>query len=219
MQIEAAFGKAEPQVIDTRGRVVSRVTSAIAEPGRLKLVSGKAPLAWMTVDYMPAGTGDLVKQKSDGFVVDREILEVRPEGQPPEKHKVTAGQKLELPMAAIVEEHVQVVNPEDRVYVAISVPFAAGFEPLNPNLATAPPEAKPAGAITLAPSYAIYGDDRVVFYYDSLEKGTYDFYFRLRASIAGSFTHPAAKAEMMYKLSTRGNSDGTRIVVKPREGK
>ena len=219
MQIEATFGSGAPQVIDTKGKVVSRVTSAIAEPGKLKLVSGNAPLAWMTVEYVPAGTGDQVKQKSEGFVVDREIQEVKADGQPPEKHKSAAGQTLELAMAAIVEEHVQVINPEDRVYVAISVPFAAGFEPLNPNLATAPPEAKPAGTITLAPSYAVYGDDKVVFYYDSLPKGTYDFYFRLRSSIAGSFSHPAAKAEMMYKLATRGNSDGTRIVVKPRQGK
>ena len=38
----------------------------------------------------------------------------------------------------------QVVNPQERHYVAIVVPLAAGMEPLNPNLDTAPPEAKPA---------------------------------------------------------------------------
>ena len=34
-----------------------------------------------------------------------------------------------------------------------SVPLAAGMEPLNPKLATAPPEAKPSRPLTLAPTY------------------------------------------------------------------
>ena len=37
------------------------------------------------------------------------------------------------------------VNPKDRNYVAVVVPLAAGVEPLNPALATAPPEAEPQG--------------------------------------------------------------------------
>ena len=84
------------------------------------------------------------------------------------------------------------VNPTERHYVAIVVPLAAGMEPLNPNLATAPPEAKPAGTLTLAPTYVAYLDDRVAFYYNTLPKGTYDFYFRTRATVAGSFIQPPA---------------------------
>ena len=92
-------------------------------------------------------------------------------------------------------------------------PFAAGLEPMNPNLATASKAAKPAGTMTRVPAYAQYKDDEVIFYYDTLPKGTYDFYFRLKTSIAGSFVHPPAKAEMMYRETVRGRSDGTRIIV------
>ena len=105
----------------------------------------------------------------------------------------------------MVEEHIQVVNPKNRNYVAVMVPLAAGMEPLNPRLATAPPEAAPAGKLTQAPSYVAFMDDYVAFYYDSLPAGTYDFYFRTRASTSGSFIQPPAKAEMMYDSAVWAN--------------
>jgi hypothetical protein len=114
----------------------------------------------------------------------------------------------------VVEDHVQVVNPADRFYVAVVVPLAAGMEPLNPNLATAPSEAHPTGSLTLAPTYVAYLDDQVAFYYNSLPKGTYDFYFRTRAQTPGSFVQPAPFAEMMYDQSTRGNGAGARVVIR-----
>ena len=46
----------------------------------------------------------------------------------------------------------------------------------------------------------------MAFYYDTLPKGTFDFYFRTRATAAGSFMQPAARAEMMYDAAVRGNS-------------
>ena len=87
------------------------------------------------------------------------------------------------------------------------------MEPLNPRLATAPPEARPSGELTLEPSYAAYLDDAVTFYYDALPKGTYDFYFRLRATVPGRFIQPPAVAEMMYDESVRGNGYGAMIEI------
>ncbi len=59
-----------------------------------------------------------------------------------------------------------VVNPKDRNFVAVVVPLAAGMEPLNLSLATAPPEARTEGRFTSEPSYVAYLDDHVAFYYD-----------------------------------------------------
>jgi uncharacterized protein YfaS (alpha-2-macroglobulin family) len=98
--------------------------------------------------------------------------------------------------------------------VAVVVPLAAGFEPLNPNLETAPPEAKPANSLTMQPTYSAYLDDQVAFYFDTLPAGTYDFYFRTRAQIPGEFIQPPAKAEMMYDGSVVGSSPGLRIEVR-----
>ena len=204
--------------LDTVGKMVSQHETVASSPGGLMWKSGPTdalPYARLTLAYMPAASGDQVDGKNEGFVVDRQVQIIRGGNEPPVVHSVRAGETLEMEMGTIVEEHIRVVNPKERHYVAVAAPFAAGFEPMNPNLATAPKAAKPAGTMTLAPDYAQYQDDQVIFYYDTLPKGTYDFYFRLRASIAGSFVHPPAKAEMMYRETVRGRSDGTRIIIKP----
>ncbi len=151
-------------------------------------------------------------------MVTREQLVRRGEAAaPPERITLeTPGQTVALTVGEVVEEHVRVVNAQDRAYVAVVVPLAAGFEPLNPNLETAPPEAKPEGQITFAPTYAAYLDDQVTWYFDALPKGTYDFYFRVRAQIPGSFVQPGAKAEAMYDASQVGTSPGARVEVRPK---
>ena len=166
-----------------------------------------------SIAYMPAESGDKVEQVSRGFVVDRELIKVSGEGQPGIKIPLKAGQQVALNIGDIVEEHIQVINPEDRYYVAISVPFAAGMEPMNPALKTSPPEAKPDGIFTQQPDYALYEDDQVTFYFDQLSKGTFNFFYRLKVTTLGSFVHPPAKAEMMYKQSVYGISNGSRINV------
>ena len=204
--------------LDTTGTTFSQDETASSSPGRLMWESGPTdvlPHARLTLDYMPAASGDQVTGQNEGFVVERQIQIIQDEDEPPVVRPVKAGEALELEMGTIVEEHIRVVNPEERHYVAVAAPFAAGFEPMNPNLATASKAAKPTGTMTQEPAYAQYQDDQVIFYYDTLQKGTYDFYFRLKASIAGSFVHPPAKAEMMYQETVGGRSDGTRIVVKP----
>jgi len=108
---------------------------------------------------------------------------------------------------------VELVNPGDHNHVAISLPLAAGLEPLNPNLATAPAEAAPSSAPTLAPSFVSFGDDRVFYAYDSLPKGNYRFAFRMRALIPGSFTQPPGEVETMYQVGIYGASAGRRIVI------
>jgi uncharacterized protein YfaS (alpha-2-macroglobulin family) len=113
----------------------------------------------------------------------------------------------------VLEETVELVNPQDRTHVAISLPLAAGLEPLNPNLATAPAEATPSAGPTLTPSWTSFGDDRVFYAYDTLPKGNYRFVFRTRALIPGSFTQPPGEAETMYQAGVYGASAGQRIVI------
>ncbi|HLX09482.1 MAG TPA: MG2 domain-containing protein [Thermoanaerobaculia bacterium] len=164
--------------------------------------------------YLPAADGAQVAPAAAGFVVSRELLAVRGEGVPPERLPLAAaGTTVHFAVGDVIEEHVQVVNPKERHYVAVAVPLAAGMEPLNPGLATAPPEAKARGALSLRPTYAAYLDDEVTFYYDTLPKGTFDFYFRTRATTEGSFQQPAARAEAMYDGAVHGNSAGARVEV------
>jgi uncharacterized protein YfaS (alpha-2-macroglobulin family) len=180
------------------------------EPGE-----GKGPFILRAeTSYIPLADGSEVASHSQGFVVSRELSRLGKEAEPPEKIVIaSAGALLSFSVGDVAEEHVQVVNPKDRHYVAVVVPLAAGMEPLNPRLATAPPEATPSRVLTRSPTYVAYLDDQVAYYYDLLPKGTYDFYFRTRATVAGRFTQPAARAEMMYDLSVEGNSSGARVEI------
>jgi uncharacterized protein YfaS (alpha-2-macroglobulin family) len=181
--------------------------------GEVVLSSGPGAVARVETTYVPAADGSQAAPRSAGFVVARNLLRVK-KGAPPERTALTEpGTTQKLAVGDVVEEHVQVVNPQARHYVAVVVPLAAGMEPLNPRLATAPPEAKPAGSQTLEPTYVAFLDDAVSFYYDSLPAGTYDFYFRTRATTPGSFVQPPAKAEMMYDAAVVGSGAGARIVA------
>lgn len=100
-----------------------------------------------------------------------------------------------------------------RTNVAMRLPLPAGMEPLNPNLATAPANAAPSAAPTLAPDYAAYDDDQVLVVYQTLPQGTYTFRTRMRATVDGSFTQPPAQVETMYQRGVTGSSDGARVVV------
>jgi hypothetical protein len=171
-------------------------------------------LARAETGYVPDPDGSQAPARGNGFVVTREMLRLTGEDTPPEKLALTeTGRTLSFTIGQVVEEHVQVVNPKARNYVAVVVPLSAGLEVLNPRLATAPPEARAKGTLTAEPTYVAFLDDQVAFYYDTLPAGTYDFYFRARAQTEGSFVQPGAKAEMMYDAAVSGSSVGARITV------
>ncbi len=164
--------------------------------------------------YLPLADGSQEAASSRGFVVQRSLERVLGGRAPSEKLPLDeAGRILSFVVGEVLEDRVQVVVPEDRHHVAIVVPMAAGMEPLNPRLATAPPEATPSRGLTLQPSYADYADDQVAFFYNHLPKGTYDFTFRVRAFTPGRYIQPAARAEMMYDASVVGNSPGAVVTV------
>ncbi|MBN1524599.1 MAG: hypothetical protein JW904_08955 [Spirochaetales bacterium] len=205
--------------IDTNGRNTSLYQFRSDSPGIIEYVSGdknNMPSAWLVVDYIPEATGDLLPAENNGFVVERELLEYGEDKKLKARRKPEKASRQTYEMETIIEEHVTVINGETRNFVAVMVPFAAGFEIMNPALATSSKDAQPLGRLTANPSYTYYGDDQVIFYYDTLQKGTYEFYFRIRASFEGEYSHPPASAELMYDLNTSGRSDGTKIVIIPK---
>jgi uncharacterized protein YfaS (alpha-2-macroglobulin family) len=215
-QIDVSLdGQSHQYSLGGQKRMVSlfgRTTSA----GRIQLTTAEErPLSVRTeTRYLPMADGSQVAPLAQGFAVQREWLKLLAADQPLQRLAISeAGQQLPIKIGDIIEEHVEVVNAEDRTYVAVVVPLAAGMEPMNPQLITAPAEAEPQGKLTLKPTYSAYLDDQVTFYYDSLPKGNYHFYFRTRASIEGSFIQPAAYAELMYEESVNGNSAGARVVI------
>lgn len=210
-------GRREPLTLPAGEHIARHVTTDAGSAQLFRPPEGEGPLVVQAeTRYLPVADGSQAAPAVQGFVVSRELLQVIGEDQPLERIPLEeAGQTVELSVGAVIEDHVQVVNNEDRTYVAVVVPLAAGLEPLNPRLATAPPEARTRGQLTRTPAYVAYLDDHVAFYYDSLPKGNYDFYFRTRATIPGSFIQPGAYAEMMYQQAVNGSSAGARIDIQP----
>ncbi len=164
--------------------------------------------------YLPQALGSQALAGTSGFVVTREMLRQRSDGAPADKISLNKpGITVRLSVGDVVEEHIEVISNSKHNHVAIAVPLAAGLEPLNPKLATAPPEATPSGTLSITPSYVAYLDDQVTFYYDELPKGAHHFYFRTRATVPGQFTQPQAHAELMYDAAIHGESAGALVEV------
>ncbi len=199
----------------TLGGGVPVARRATAEPAAQRLENGgsRPVVALVDTRYQPVEPGFRAKPVSAGFVLARTLFRVPGGGRPAERLPPDAENGVVLAVGDVVEEVAELVNPEDRTHVAILLPLAAGLEPLNPNLATAPAEAAPSAGPTLAPSYVAFNDDGVLYAYDSLPKGNYRFVFRTRALIPGSFTQPPGEAETMYRPGIHGASAGMRVTV------
>lgn len=177
---------------------------------------GEAPVvALSTVRYVPAEPGWQAPPVQKGFAVTRRLFRVPAAGGALVALAPQQDGALHLALGDTVEELAEVVVPEARSMVAISLPLAAGLEPLNPALANAPAEATPSAAPTLTPTYTAFGDDSVLYVYESLPAGTYQFRLRARAATAGRFTQPAGTASMMYREGVEGASAGAAIAIGP----
>nr|HPN31861.1 alpha-2-macroglobulin family protein [bacterium] len=176
--------------------------------------SDKKVFGSFKMSYIPDLDGSFVKQENNGFVIENEFIKIDESNNIIKREKINkSGLSLKYSPGDIIEIHISVINPKKQNFVAITIPIAAGFEPMNPELSTSSHLAKPAGKITKTPSYSMYLDDEVKYYYNELPQGNYDFYFRVKAAIEGNFTNPAAFAELMYNDNIRGNSFGTKIKI------
>ncbi|WP_243370723.1 alpha-2-macroglobulin [Microvirga solisilvae] len=174
---------------------------------------GKASvIALVDTRYQPSEPGSEAAPVVAGFVLTREAYRVARNGSASASERLHE-RNLQLNVGDVIEEIVELVNPEDRTHVIVRLPLAAGLEPLNPALATAPAEATPSEGPTLAPTSSSFQDDSVLYAYDTLPKGKYRFVFRTRAQIVGSFTQPPGEVEMMYKAGVYGASAGRRVVI------
>lgn len=193
--------------------VLGRHTSTHAGQTVLKNTGKEQATALVVTRWIPDADGSQQAPEANGFVVEREWLVVNGTG-PMDKHPIAAaGTKLALKVGDIVEEHLRLVNPSDRFDVVLTVPLAAGIEPLNPALATSGPETRTVNRSSVTPTWTSLGDDRALYAFERLPKGTYDLYFRTKATVAGSYVQPAATAEMVYDRSVTGMSAGARVDI------
>jgi len=205
-------GKPETVEVDR----FARRSGDAAAPWSIVADAASAPLAVSdSVNYLPAAPGSAAGAEAAGFVIGRDSFLVPAQTDTPLERLAPTGAEpaIALTVGQVVEDRVEVVNPEPRHHVIIEVPLAAGMEPLNARLANAPAEARPSQPDTATPSYRAQLDDRMVYVFDELPAGNYRFYSRSRAAIPGSFTQPPSTVEMMYRRTVNGGSAGARVVI------
>jgi alpha-2-macroglobulin len=193
---------------------VARSTSTGSGAIPLRNTGSKPATVVVLSRWIPEAPGSAQDPVQRGFVVEREWIVV-PDGPgtPTRRALAEGGETLSLAVGQVVEEHVRVVNPEERYDVIVTVPLAAGMEPLNPALATSGPEARASNASTGSPTWTSLGDDRAVYAFERLPKGSIDLYFRTKATVAGAFVQPAASAEMVYDRQVIGLSAGAAVEI------
>ncbi|MDR3439137.1 MG2 domain-containing protein [Telmatospirillum sp.] len=213
--VTVSAGGAKQELSLNGGVPLARLPLSTIGDARVSVGQTGEPLAvWVRSRYLPKADGSTVASAAQGFAVDREEVVLASDGSTARRIALDKpAQGVEVKVGEVVEEHVVVVNATDRNHVAVVIPLAAGMEPMNARLATAPPEAQPSQPPSLPPSYVAFLDDKVSYFYDSLPKGTYHFRFRSRATIPGRFIQPAASAHAMYDDAVNGNGNGAFVVV------
>ncbi|MBX5199325.1 alpha-2-macroglobulin [Rhizobium sp. NZLR10] len=208
----AQNGKFQNLTLDANAPVLRQVS---LDPGAVTIqnTGTTTALALVETTYLSAEAGYTAQAESRGFALTRTLFRVPAGNAPLEKLVPDAKGAIQLKVGDVLEERIELVVSEDRTHVALTLPLAAGLDPLNPNIATAPAEATPAVAPTLPTDWISYGDDQVFCASDRLPKGNYTFAYRTRALIPGSYTQPQALAETMYQKGLRGMSAAMQIVV------
>ncbi|MDI1479759.1 MG2 domain-containing protein [Polyangium sp. y55x31] len=141
-----------------------------------------------------------------------------PRGGAVELSKVRAGDLLRVALYARLPE----VGDERRGYVALTDRLPAGFEPVQPDLATV---ASAPGIDSHHPFYSALRwssseashiemrDDRVNVYFDKVWGDSVAATYLVRATTPGVFALPAAAGELMYEPDSVGYSDAGQVTI------
>ena len=200
------------EVAIDQAKKAARRTTAQERPLALSVAGGPVGTR-LEMKYLPLTTGDKAEAKKEGLIVSRSMTWLHADGSAATHHEDAAGATFKVPQGEVLEIHARLTSDEPRTHVALVVPIAAGFEPLNPSLETAGSDAKPSQADSLNPTTVQRLDHEVRYYFTELPRGTHSFHFRVRASNQGSFVHPSPWAELMYREEVRGRGAGMRVVV------
>ncbi|MEN6525561.1 MAG: MG2 domain-containing protein [Candidatus Polarisedimenticolia bacterium] len=118
----------------------------------------------------------------------------------------------------------RIETPAERRFVVVSAPIPAGLEVVDPSFATT---AKPDDddgygddGLLRWPLWWVWShkelrDDRVLAFADELPAGMHTLTVALRATTAGTFLLPPARAEEMYAPEVFGRSEGGVFTVAP----
>ncbi len=179
----------------------------------------------VSMNYAPSDLN--LKPVDYGFTVERSYEAV---DDPKDVSRDSEG-VWHIKAGARVRVRLTMVAPSRRYHVALVDPLPAGFETLNPSLATTgsiPGDTKQTGVAEYGSRSYGYGwwwwrpewfehqnlrDERTEAFTSLLWEGVYKYSYVARATTPGDFVVPPAKAEEMYHPETFGRCSTDRVKI------
>ena len=158
-----------------------------------------------------------------GLRVERTLQRLDDDGKAVGAPVSTGNKTITLESGRLVKVTLRLTSPTSRTYVAVDDALPAGLEPVNEAFTTSAQgvldEADTgSGRWWGSFTHTETQDDRVVLFADQLRAGEHTYSYVARATTEGTFEHPPAEAEMMYRPETRGHTATGTLVVAPSGG-
>ena len=153
---------------------------------------------------------------SSGLRVQRRIQRIDDGGQPVGQPFVTGGRDLALQGGEMVLVTITLTSPSDRNFVVVDDALPAGLEAVNTSFVTADRVATQSAGTNRwwgSFNHTEIRDDRVLLFADYLTRGEHRYSYVARATTPGTFVHPPAQAELMYRPEVRGRNATGRLIV------
>ncbi len=118
---------------------------------------------------------------------------------------------------SLVRVTLKVSTTKERSFVAITDPIPAGFELVDAALATtaSAPTGNPQDNELIYFDHIERHDDRIDLFANRLPPGTHTFTYLVRATTAGTFRTPPARASQMYEPEVFGRTSSVVIEILP----
>jgi uncharacterized protein YfaS (alpha-2-macroglobulin family) len=169
--------------------------------------------------FIPA---EEVKALDRGIIVSRQYTL-------PDDPKKTVGQ---VKVGDLIQVKLTIIAPNDLHYLVVEDPLPAGCEAVDTSLKTTsavyqpptinPVKGQPGQVKSVIPDRFPYWwyfkhselrDEKVALFATLLPRGTYEYTYLMRASLAGEFSAMPAQAYEMYFPEVFGRSDSARFVI------
>ncbi len=171
--------------------------------------------AWLRY-FLPV---DTLPARNQGIQVERHY-----EAVDPATLASTGAHVEQAQVGDLVQVRLTVEAPNDLYYFTLEDPIPAGFEVVDPTLATATegaegPAHQPVGAEGRSPfwygdwSQSIIRDEKVALFSDRLPRGAYEYTYLLRATAPGNFNVLPAVAYEQYHPEVFGRTAGSVFAV------
>ena len=209
-----------------KGRSTTTQTVRLAMPEMLKLLTAGAETE---LTMSRAGSGRLyytarvqyqpstpLPSANQGIQIERRFARFSEAGDGAPATTFAAGDLIRVTLI--------VTMPQERRYVAVVDPLAAGFEPVDGWFRTTAADLARDGSTGDASfmerwrrggfDYVEKHDDRVSLFATRLSAGRHEFSYLVRATTAGTFTTGGTWAEEMYAPEVHGRGEAARITIK-----